>query len=66
MSKGYSLSEATAKAYKAMEGAVLKQATVLSYMDIFLYLGILFLLCIPFILLVKEGKAKIDMSEAMH
>jgi DHA2 family multidrug resistance protein len=66
MSKGYSYSEALGKAYKAMEGAVLKQATVLSYMDVFLYLGILFLLCIPFILLVKEGKAKIDMSEAMH
>ncbi|MFD2603804.1 MDR family MFS transporter [Flavobacterium suzhouense] len=66
MSKGYSLTEATAKAYKAMEGAVIKQATVLSYMDIFLYLGILFLICIPFILLIKRGKGKVDMSEAMH
>lgn len=66
MSKGYSITEATGKAYKAMEGAVLKQATVLSYMDIFLYLGILFAICIPFILLVKEGKTKIDLADAMH
>jgi DHA2 family multidrug resistance protein len=29
------------------------QAGILSYMDIFLYLGILFLACIPFILMVR-------------
>jgi len=62
MSKGISSSEALNKAYAAMEGAVMKQATVLSYMDVFLYLGILFLICIPFILLVKQGKSKVDMS----
>lgn len=66
MAKGYNLTEATGKAYKAMEGAIIKQATVLSYMDIFLYLGILFAICIPFILLIKEGKGKIDMADAMH
>ncbi|KOS04746.1 MFS transporter [Flavobacterium akiainvivens] len=66
MSKGFSPNEALQKAYAALEGGVLKQATVLSYMDIFLYLGILFAVCIPFILLVKEGKGKIDMADAMH
>ncbi|WP_116787304.1 MDR family MFS transporter [Flavobacterium psychrotrophum] len=66
MAKGFSSSEALSKAYAALEGGVLKQATVLSYMDIFLYLGILFLICIPFILLVKEGKEKINMADAMH
>jgi DHA2 family multidrug resistance protein len=66
MSKGFSASEALQKAYAALEGGVLRQATVLSYMDIFLYLGILFLLCIPFILLVKQGKTKIDINDAMH
>jgi DHA2 family multidrug resistance protein len=66
MARGFSSSEALNKAYAAMEGGVLKQATVLSYMDIFLYLGILFLICIPFILLVKEGKEKINMADAMH
>jgi len=62
MSRGISASEALNKAYAAMDGAVMKQATVLSYMDVFLYLGILFLICIPFILLVKQGKSKVDMS----
>jgi DHA2 family multidrug resistance protein len=66
MSKGFSASEALAKAHQVMDFSVTKQATVLSYMDIFMYLGILFLLCIPFILLVKRGKTKVDMSEAMH
>jgi len=62
MSRGFSANEALNKAYAAMEGAVMKQATVLSYMDVFLYLGILFLICVPFILLVKQGKSKVDMS----
>lgn len=66
MARGIPANEALDKAYKAMEGAVIKQATVLSYMDIFLYLGILFLVCIPFILLIKQGKAKVDMADAMH
>ncbi|MFL9842932.1 DHA2 family efflux MFS transporter permease subunit [Flavobacterium rhizosphaerae] len=66
MSRGFTYNEALDKAYAAMNGAVMKQATVLSYMDIFMYLGILFLICIPFILLVKQGKAKVDVSDAMH
>lgn len=66
MAKGYAANEALDKAYKALEGGVIKQATVLSYMDIFMYLGVLFLLCIPFILLVRQGKSKVDMSDAMH
>jgi len=47
---------------------VMKQATVLSYMDVFLYLCIMFLICVPFILMVKgkKSKEKIDLSEAMH
>jgi DHA2 family multidrug resistance protein len=66
MSKGFSANEALNKAYKAIEYKVTIQSNVLSYMDIFMYLGILFLLCIPFILLIKKGKTKIDISDAMH
>ncbi|MDO3693415.1 DHA2 family efflux MFS transporter permease subunit [Wenyingzhuangia sp. chi5] len=62
MSKGYAVNEALEKAYKVLEVSVMKQATVLSYMDIFLYLGVLFLLCIPFVLLIKKGAGKIDTS----
>lgn len=66
MAKGYSADIALQKAYKVMELGVTKQSTVLSYMDVFLYLGVLFLFCIPFILLIKKGKNKVNPSEAMH
>ncbi len=66
MSKGYSPNEALDKANKIIDLSVTKQSTVMSYMDVFLYLGILFLLCIPIIILVKKGKTKTDLSEAMH
>lgn len=52
-------------AYKALDGMALKQASVLSYMDVFLYIGILFLCCIPFVLLVKQKKSqKADLEAA--
>jgi len=46
----------------------MKQSTVLAYMDVFLYLGLMFLFCIPFILFIKnkKGGETIDLSEAMH
>ncbi|MBC7848010.1 MAG: multidrug efflux MFS transporter [Flavobacterium sp.] len=66
MAKGFSFNEALAKAYKAIEFKVMVQSSVLTYMDIFMYLGILFLLCIPFILMIKKGKNKIDPADAMH
>ncbi len=66
MSKGFSANESLAKAYKALEFKVMLQSSVLSYMDVFLYLGGLFLLCIPFILLIKKGKNKINPADALH
>lgn len=66
MAKGYSANEALKKAYQALDYSVMKQSTVLSYMDIFLYLGVLFLCCISIMLLIKKGKNKIDPAEAMH
>jgi DHA2 family multidrug resistance protein len=66
MSKGFSANTALEKAYKVIEYKVIVQSNVLSYMDLFMYLGILFLLCIPFILLIKKGKNKINPADAMH
>ncbi len=67
MTKGFSASEALGKAYQSLEFGVMKQAAVLSYMDVFSWLGILFLVCIPFVLVIKKGKKKkIDISESMH
>lgn len=66
--KGFTPDAALNAAYKMLDSAVMKQATVLSYMDVFLYLGILFLVCIPFVLFVKQKKGRevIDVSDAVH
>lgn len=66
MSKGFSANEALGKAYQVLDISVMKQATVLSYMDIFMYLGIMFLCCIPIIFFIKRGKNKINPADAMH
>lgn len=68
MSGGKTPDNALHTAYQALDFSVTRQATVLSYMDVFLYLGILFLICIPFVLVVKgnKGKKKLDLAEAMH
>ena len=66
MSKGYSADVALKKSHQAIEYAVLKQSTVMAYIDIFMYLGIMFLCCIPIILFIKKGKNKISAADAMH
>jgi MFS transporter, DHA2 family, multidrug resistance protein len=67
ISKGMTPDVALKSAYKALEYNIMKQAAVLSYMDVFLGLGLMFLICIPFVLMVKSNKGKkIDLSEAMH
>jgi DHA2 family multidrug resistance protein len=66
MSKGYSADVALKKAYQALEYSVMKQSTVMAYIDIFMYLGIMFLCCIPIILFIKKGKNKINPADAMH
>jgi DHA2 family multidrug resistance protein len=65
--KGMDAKKALGSSYQLMEYSVMKQATVMSYMDVFLYLGILFLVCIPFVMMVKgsKQKGKLDAS-AMH
>lgn len=67
LSTGMTPDVARASAYKALDYAVTKQASVMSYMDVFYYLGIMFLICIPFMLMVKSRKLKAaDLAEAMH
>ena len=56
MAKGMPPNIALQSAYKALDYTVTSQANVLSYMDVFYYLGILFLICIPFVLFVKEAR----------
>jgi MFS transporter, DHA2 family, multidrug resistance protein len=67
ISKGMGADEALKVSYASLSRMVGKQAVVLSYMDVFLYLGVIFLICVPFVLLVKGNKQKkVDLSEAMH
>ena len=54
-----------AAALKALDYSVMKQATVLSYMDAFLYIGLLFLICIPFVLFVRAKRNK-QVKMEMH
>jgi DHA2 family multidrug resistance protein len=66
IAKGMAPDVALRSAYQALDYMVMKQAAVLSYMDVFLYLGLMFLICIPFMLMVKAKKApKIDLGD-MH
>lgn len=66
--RGIPANTASQDAYKLMDYSVMKQAMVLSYMDVFLYIGLMFLVCVPFVLMVKESKRKkaVDISEALH
>lgn len=67
MAKGLSPDKALSSAHQSLDYMVMKQAAVLSYMDVFMFIGLMFLFCIPFVLLVKQQKAKpVDLSEAMH
>jgi DHA2 family multidrug resistance protein len=67
MAKGKTFDEALKAAYTSLDHMVSKQAAVLSYMDAFLYLGVMFLICIPFVLMVKGNrKSKVNIAEAMH
>ncbi len=66
MLQGIPSDVAQQKAYKALDLMVQKQAFLLSYMDVFLYIGIFFLICMPIILMVKTAKKKFKLNEAMH
>ncbi len=68
MAKGQPPNIALKSAYQALDYSVTAQSNVLSYMDVFLYLGVIFLLFIPFVLMVRRKKqgGGVSMSEAMH
>lgn len=65
IAKGQTADIALKSAYKALDYSVVKQAAVLSYMDAFLYIGVLFLLCIPFVLFAK-GRQNKQVKMEMH
>lgn len=59
MAKGMPSNTALSSAYKLLDNSVTLQSTILSYMDVFLYIGIMFLICVPVILVfIKRSKNK--------
>ncbi|REA55961.1 MFS transporter [Dyadobacter luteus] len=62
LAKGMSPDIALKSGYKILDYTVSKQALVMSYMDVFLYLGVLFLICVPFVLWTRSGSGKVDTS----
>jgi DHA2 family multidrug resistance protein len=68
MSHGKPENEALQASYKMVQATVMKQSAVLSYMDVFLYIGLMFLVCIPFVMFIKANKKKagekLDLSAA--
>ncbi|MDO9376653.1 MAG: DHA2 family efflux MFS transporter permease subunit [Ferruginibacter sp.] len=67
ISKGMNADAALKSSYTTLDHMVSKQAAVLSYMDVFFYLGLIFLVCVPFVLMVKGNKGKkINLAEAAH
>jgi DHA2 family multidrug resistance protein len=68
ISKAGDMVKATSMAYSSMEFNISNQATVLTYIDTFQYLGVFFILVIPIIFLAKDTAAvsKEDMEKAGH
>ena len=65
--KGMSSNTALGSAYQILDGSVTQQSTLLAYMDVFLWVGIMFLVCVPFVLLfIKTSKQKMQLAEAVH
>ena len=66
VAKGSDLYQAQQQAYGALEGAVLKQTFLLTYMDAFRVVGVFFLLCIPMLLLFKRRAGRSAAPVSMH
>lgn len=66
MAGGASFYEAQKQAYAALEGAVVRQTLLLTYMDAFRVVGIFFLCCIPLLLLFKRRRGPAPEPVSMH
>jgi DHA2 family multidrug resistance protein len=66
MSRGSDLYEAQRQAYAALEGTVVRQSFLLTYMDAFRVVGVFFLCCIPLLLLFKRRKGPVAAPVSMH
>ena len=65
MARGMDLATATKRAYAALFGMVQRQAAMMSYIDAFFLLAVLFLLMLPLILIMKRPQRAHGAAEAM-
>jgi len=66
MAKGKSAIDATQMAYRAIEGAVVRQSLLLTYDDAYLISGLIMLFSIPLIYLQPFKKGKVSMPTDAH
>lgn len=67
MAKGVPADKALATSYKFLELNVMKQSYVLSYMDVFMALALMFLVCVPVVLIFirnRKDQQPVDLSSA--
>lgn len=54
-------------ALAVMDRIVSVQSVILSYMDVFLWIGVMFLVCVPFVIgFIRESPDQIDMTHAIQ
>ncbi len=63
--RGMAPNLAEGSAIQAIGGSVMKQSAILSYMDIFLWLGVMFLIFVPMMLFVRQRKGSGPSREEM-
>lgn len=66
MSKGFDQHAATSKAYELISRIISGQATFLTYKDLFIYIGVFFLILIPLLVMFKTKKKPIQPEEEIE
>jgi len=64
MAKGSTAYVAKERAYAALEGLVARQTMLKSFLDVFIFVTIFFVLCLPLILTIRKGHAPVSAEMA--
>lgn len=65
MARGMDMVTATKQAYAALSGMVQRQAAMMGYIDVFFLLAVMFICCLPLILIMKKPRPGGPKPEAM-
>jgi len=66
MAAGSDAVTATNRAYAALSGMVMRQASIVSFVGLFQLLGVVFLVVVPLVLLMKRPRAGSGAGAAAH